>query len=79
MSDRVNFTFSSEEDRDKFVDHLNEYDNNTLNSDARVETSYDWDSDGYKYSASVNLDGIDDASQLRQSADLMNGTTDFDD
>lgn len=79
MNDRVNFTFSSEEDRDKFVDHLNEYDNNTLNSDARVETSYEWGSDGYTYSASVNRDGIDDAAQLRQSADLMNGKTEFDD
>lgn len=79
MSDKVNFTFSSKEDRDKFVNHQTEYGNPTLNENAEVKTWYEQTSNGYTYHASINKDGIDDAKILRQDADLMNGETNFED
>ncbi|MBO8481606.1 MAG: hypothetical protein IAC87_03565 [Muribaculum sp.] len=78
MSNNVNFTFSSEEDRDKFVEHQKEYDNPTLNNSADIKTWYESSSEGYTYHASINQDGINDAATLRQDADLMNGKTEFD-
>lgn len=78
MSNNVNFIFSSEEDRDKFVNHQREYGNPTVKEEADIRTWCESSSDGYTYHASVNQDGINDAATLRQDADLMNGKTEFD-
>lgn len=78
MSDKVNFTFTSEEDRDKFLNHQQEYGNPTLNEAADVRSWNESTSRGDTYHVLVNKSGINDAQTLRQDADLMNGKTDFD-
>lgn len=78
MSSNVNFTFLSEEDRDKFVEHQKKCDNPTLNEAADIRTWYESSFDGCTYHASVNKEGINDAATLRQDADLMNGKIEFD-
>lgn len=75
----INFTFSSEEDMNKFVTHQKEYGNPTLNNTADLKTWSENSSGGKTYHVSVNKSGINDAVTLRQDADLMNGKTEFDD